>query len=311
MDIQGGIARGQDFTQAIDAALNTCDVALVLIGKHWATSTGPNDNFRLDDPNDWVRVETAAALRRNVLAIPVLVDGARLPDPASLPEELRPLCRRHVCELTDSRWSYDVGELVKDIEKIVHPPEPAKILNWLKEKLSLYLNELKLRLLKTNRQYWKVGGVLALAVLLGIGSSGLITGQKERNIIVLPSHPTGLAKEPNDGIYDATAILFGSSIKSKLTERDPVDWYVFKTPEDVSDEFLVIYRYIDGGSVSVEIYDANEKKIDGTVYAISENSSFKIKGDKNMTYYVKVKSYNNQSTNYEVAVRNKSIDAAP
>jgi TIR domain len=86
MDIQGGITPGQDFAQVINAALDTCDVALVLIGKHWATSTGPNDNLRLDDPNDWVRVETAAALRRNVLVIPVLVEGARLPDPASLPE---------------------------------------------------------------------------------------------------------------------------------------------------------------------------------------------------------------------------------
>ena len=67
MDIQGGITFGQDFTQAIDGALNTCDVALVLIGKHWATSPGPNDDLRLDDPNDWVRFETAAALRRNIL----------------------------------------------------------------------------------------------------------------------------------------------------------------------------------------------------------------------------------------------------
>jgi hypothetical protein len=28
MDIQGSIARGQDFAKAIDTALNTCDVAL-------------------------------------------------------------------------------------------------------------------------------------------------------------------------------------------------------------------------------------------------------------------------------------------
>src|SRR5215813_8511345 len=83
MDIQGGIARGQDFTKAIDAALNTCDVALVLIGKHWATSLGPNGSLRLDDPNDWVRVETAAVLRRDILVVPVLVDGARLPEPTS------------------------------------------------------------------------------------------------------------------------------------------------------------------------------------------------------------------------------------
>src|SRR5271165_3545878 len=119
MDIQGGITRGQDFARAIESALNACNVALVIIGNNWATCTGKDSQRRLDDPNDWVRIETAAALRRNVLVIPVLVDGASLPDPANLPEELRPLCQRHACELTDSRWSYDVGELVKDLEKVV------------------------------------------------------------------------------------------------------------------------------------------------------------------------------------------------
>jgi hypothetical protein len=152
MDVQGGIARGQDFVQAIDAALNTCDVALVIIGNHWVTSTGPDGNLRLHDPTDWVRVETAAALRRNVLVIPVLIDGARLPDPANLPEELRPLCRRNVCELTDSRWSYDVGELVKDIEKILRSPKKFKILS-----------------LRNNTLHSVVGVVIALIVVLGVG----------------------------------------------------------------------------------------------------------------------------------------------
>jgi hypothetical protein len=152
MDVQGGIARGQDFAQAINEALNTCDVVLVIIGNHWATSTGPDGNLRLHDPNDWVRVETAAALRRNVLVIPVLIDGAHLPDPSSLPEELRPLCRRNVCELSDSRWSYDVGELVKDIEKIPRSPNRFKILR-----------------LRNNKLHWVVEAGVALTVLLGIG----------------------------------------------------------------------------------------------------------------------------------------------
>jgi hypothetical protein len=155
MDIQGGIARGQDFAVAIDSALNTCDVALVLIGKQWATTTRQDGKLRLDDPNDWVRIETAAALRRNVLVVPVLVDGARLPDPAGLPEELRPLCRRNVCELTDSRWSYDVGELVKDIEKVVRPPERKKIPS-----------------LKGNTLRWLAGAVIGLTVMVGLGLFG-------------------------------------------------------------------------------------------------------------------------------------------
>ena len=152
MDVQGGIARGQDFSQAIDTALNTCEVALVIVGKHWATSAGPDGKLRLDDPNDWVRVETAAVLRRNILVIPVLVNGARLPEAVGLPEELRPLCRRHVCELSDSRWSFDVGELIKDIEKTVRPPRRFKMPS-----------------LRGNTRYWPVAMGIALAMLFGIG----------------------------------------------------------------------------------------------------------------------------------------------
>jgi hypothetical protein len=48
---------------------------------------------------------------------------ACLPDPASLPEELRPLCERNACELSDLRWPFDVGELGKDLEKVVGLPK--------------------------------------------------------------------------------------------------------------------------------------------------------------------------------------------
>ena len=303
MDIQGGIVPGQDFTQAIDAALNTCAVALVLIGNHWATSTGPEGNPRLDDPNDWVRVETAAVLRRNdVVVIPVLVDGARLPDPASLPEELRPLCRRHACELTDPRWSFDVGELVKNIETLVSGP-PPRIFTWLLAKLSLYLNELKLLYLRNKGLSWKTGVVIVLALLLGIGV-GFILGARENYTISRPR----LATEPNNGIYEATEIPFGASMKSKITESDPIDWYVFTTPDYVGDEFLVIYRYIEGsgGFVTIEVYDSNEKKLSSTD-SYRDSKSLTVKGNKRARYYVKI--YAILDTNYELAIRNKTADA--
>jgi hypothetical protein len=126
MDI-GGISRGQEFARAIESALNECKVVLVLVGSSWVTCTDGNGQRRLDDPNDWVRVETVAALRRNVLVVPVLVGGARLPDPASLPEDLRPLCQRHACELTDMRWLFDVGELIKDLQRVVRPRKRLKV----------------------------------------------------------------------------------------------------------------------------------------------------------------------------------------
>ena len=145
MDVQGGISRGQDFPLAIESALNVCDVALVVIGNTWASCTRQDGQRRLDDPNDWVRIETAIALRRNILVVPVLVNGASLPDAASLPEELRPLCRRHACELTDQRWPYDVGELVKDLDKVAGPT------NWL-----IFCRS------------WLARSAIVLALLLGI-----------------------------------------------------------------------------------------------------------------------------------------------
>lgn len=118
MDIDG-IAGGREFARVIESALNACDAVLVLIGKNWADCTGPDGRRRLDDPEDWVRLEVAAALRRDVLVIPVLIDGARLPEPTSLPEELRALCGRQSRDLSDLRWSHDVGVLVKDLGEVV------------------------------------------------------------------------------------------------------------------------------------------------------------------------------------------------
>jgi hypothetical protein len=158
MDVQGSIARGQDFVKAIDMALNTCDVALIIIGKHWATSTGPDGSLLLDDPNDWVRVETAAVLHRDIWVVPVLVDGAHLPKSAHLPEELRPLCNRNVCELTDPRWSYDVRELIRDIENVLY--RSPKWSTFVIEKIWHPLKNIKNLNLKNNALHWSVGGVV-------------------------------------------------------------------------------------------------------------------------------------------------------
>jgi hypothetical protein len=85
------IRRGEDFAQAIESALNACDVVLVVIGNTWATSTGQDGRCRLDDPKDWVRLEVAAALRRNILVIPVLVDGRAYRSQPACPRNSAPV----------------------------------------------------------------------------------------------------------------------------------------------------------------------------------------------------------------------------
>ena len=73
---------------------------------------------RLDDPEDFVRVEVAAALERDVPVLPVLIEGAQMPGPDDLPEDIRPLARHNAIELSDARWRYDVTRLEDAIKRL-------------------------------------------------------------------------------------------------------------------------------------------------------------------------------------------------
>src|SRR5690349_5086869 len=101
---------GEDFVERIQARVARCDVLLAVIGPAWLASDGVGGR-RLDDPSDWVRVEIAEALKRQVRVVPVLVAGAAMPPAEDLPEQLRPLSRRHALEMTDSGWSSQVVRL--------------------------------------------------------------------------------------------------------------------------------------------------------------------------------------------------------
>ena len=57
MDVQG-IEPGVDFVEAIERALVSCEILIVLIGKDWL-ATDAAGRRRLDDPADFVRLETA------------------------------------------------------------------------------------------------------------------------------------------------------------------------------------------------------------------------------------------------------------
>jgi hypothetical protein len=74
MDV-AGIEPGRDFREAIDEQVATCGVLLALIGTNWLEAHDKSGRRRLDDPMDFVRLETAAALKRDIPVIPVLVRG--------------------------------------------------------------------------------------------------------------------------------------------------------------------------------------------------------------------------------------------
>lgn len=110
------IELGDDFVQVITRAVGSCDVLLALIGERWLTITDAQGQRRLDDPDDFVRLEIEAALARNVRIIPILVDGARMPNADELPAGLASLARRQALELSPSRFEYDTNRLLKILD---------------------------------------------------------------------------------------------------------------------------------------------------------------------------------------------------
>jgi len=109
------IGPGQDFLEEIEAAVNSCKILLAVIGPEWLNCVDGSGKRRLDDPEDVVRLEIAAALRRKVRVIPVLIGGATMPDKADLPDELKALARRQAWPVSDTHWRADVERLIEKI----------------------------------------------------------------------------------------------------------------------------------------------------------------------------------------------------
>jgi hypothetical protein len=112
MDVDS-IALGRDFRQVLQESLQACDVMLALIGPNWLEAKDAAGNRRLESPGDFVRQEIASALKRNIAVTPVLLQGASMPPPDRLPQDLQDLAFRNGFELSHTRWVSDVKELFK------------------------------------------------------------------------------------------------------------------------------------------------------------------------------------------------------
>jgi len=109
------IGGGHDFVVALEQALDHCHVLIALIGRQWLTATDGQHRRRLDAAGDFVRMEIAAALRRNIAVIPLLVEETVMPSADELPEDVRPLAVRNAMRLRNASWQYDVDKLADQL----------------------------------------------------------------------------------------------------------------------------------------------------------------------------------------------------
>jgi hypothetical protein len=137
------IEPGEDFVDAIDRKVGVCDIAIALIGPKWLRVTDAAGKRRIDDSEDFVRMEIVAALERKIRVIPVLVGGASMPQKKDLPEALTLLSRRNAIELSETRFHADVDRLIQAIEKLIVSGEKTPDLQSRTQQTSEFLESPK------------------------------------------------------------------------------------------------------------------------------------------------------------------------
>jgi hypothetical protein len=120
------IRPGIRYTDQIQEEISRCDVLIVVMGEGWLSAADPQGRRRLDSPRDLVRLEIAAALQRGIPIIPLLIQRASMPADVELPDDIADLTLYHACEVTDTRWDYDVGVLLKAVDGFAGESAPAE-----------------------------------------------------------------------------------------------------------------------------------------------------------------------------------------
>jgi hypothetical protein len=116
------IPLGTDFKEYLDEKVSECNVLLALIGDKWLEASDARGKLRLEDPQDFVRIEIESALARNIPVIPLLVRGAFMPSEEELPAGLKKLAFRNGIQIrSDPDFHRDMDRLISALKAYVQP----------------------------------------------------------------------------------------------------------------------------------------------------------------------------------------------
>ncbi|HIE25260.1 MAG TPA: toll/interleukin-1 receptor domain-containing protein, partial [Anaerolineales bacterium] len=127
MDVDD-IPAGVNFVKFLEDQVQSCDVLIALIGRQWLNVKDKYGKRRLDNPQDFVRIEIVAALKRDIRVIPVLLGGAQYPQETELPENLQPLVLRSGLPINHHSFHTDVDRLIKHLEDALEDAENSRVL---------------------------------------------------------------------------------------------------------------------------------------------------------------------------------------
>jgi hypothetical protein len=136
---------GTKYPAVIEKRLAECRVLLVLIGPDWLESKDEHGRLRLQKSDDWVRLEIARALERNIAVIPVLINGAQLPDREMLPVDIQGLLDHQIATVSVAGFRHEMAGLASDIRSI-KPRRSWRTFGGIAAGLSVFLIALVLTL---------------------------------------------------------------------------------------------------------------------------------------------------------------------
>lgn len=306
---------GLNFDQSIAKALDESKVLLAMIGPHWLKATDAAGKPRIMKSQDWVRKEISLALQKNLRVIPILVNGATMPDSSELPEDLQELSLKHAQEISSSRWNYDVGELVKVLEKIIAKKSaPKNIPTPEKRTTSIsYVAPIPKPKSWWSKNYlWVLGSVVVFLVLVGMcvpdQADTTDTGQPltmtpEEMIDARENNPNG------NEIYESLTLSEPNTYSSTTQETEAIpDLNGYWILKDFQGNQSTLYfsqngsefEFVEYNILNVQIGQGRGQIVSSQLNSDYYNSLFEVNGSITMTT-------NNQGRSWEGQV---SIPAA-
>jgi TIR domain len=111
------IRPGLDFVKVLEEQISRCDIVLAVMGHNWINASDEAGVRRLENPEDFVRIEIESAFTQGKLVIPVLIDEARMPREKELPDSIKPLVRHQSARLRHERFHADMRGLIKTLRQ--------------------------------------------------------------------------------------------------------------------------------------------------------------------------------------------------
>lgn len=231
---------GADFRQVLNAAVDRCDVLLVVIGSNWLNTQDEQGNRRLDQSGDFVRleIETALANRRTVV-IPVLVDNAPMPNERELPPSLRELAYKHAVVVRDDPdFHHDATRLISYLKQI--PSTSRKTLQ---------------------RRRWLVSSVLGVAlIVLALASVSVVSTYLQQNGNSAYPSPTHRALYEIRQTLTPQFVLTSETPPLALVSVAVDTWTGFRASEFCPDN-LAIGRFVMTDAPTLQWLNTEEGRI--------------------------------------------------